>query len=138
MRQVAALLSFWQNSFASEHTSRNRIEASKKLLKTAHAERRVFKRIVSQREMDAHSWDVHPVPLVDLQAADQVSLDGKAPLQLGGPTGQVAGEAASHEVALLAGALGAEHLVGEQRDDGVDVATSISLEIAGDVGSIKA
>jgi hypothetical protein len=62
--------------------------------------------------MDANSWDVHPVPLVDLQAADQVSLDGKAPLQLGDPTGKVAGETASHEVALLAGALVAEHLGG--------------------------
>ena len=36
----------------------------------------------------------------DLQATDQVTMDGKAPLQLGGPTGEVAGEAASHEVAL--------------------------------------
>jgi len=51
--------------------------------------------------MDAHCWDVHPVALVDLQATDQVTLNSKAPLQLGGPTGEVAGEVASHEVALL-------------------------------------
>src|SRR5258707_15459012 len=51
-------------------------------------------------------------PSSDLQATDQVPLDSKAPLQLGGPTGEVAGEAASHEGALLAGALGADHLSG--------------------------
>ena len=87
----------------------------------------------------------------------------------GCPTGEVASEAASHEVALLAGALGVEHLgsvpipgrcpflpasdlgaavvgltliddhrlVGEQRDDGVDVTTSIGLELTSDDGSIK-
>ena len=46
----------------------------------------------------------HPVPLVDLHATDQIHLDSKTPLQVGGATGEVAGEAASHEVALPAGA----------------------------------
>ena len=91
----------------------------------------------------------------------------KAPFQLGGPTGEVAGEAASNEVAILAGALGADHLggvlvlrrctflpapdlggavvgltfiddnrlAGEQRNNGVDVATSAGLEVTGDDGS---
>jgi len=49
----------------------------------------------------AESWHAPPRPLVDLQATDQVTLNSKAPLQLGGPTGEVAGEVASHEVALL-------------------------------------
>jgi hypothetical protein len=40
----------------------------------------------------------------DLQATDEVAMDGKAPFQLGGPTGEVAGEEASHEVATLASA----------------------------------
>ena len=42
-----------------------------------------------------------PRSLVDLQATDQVILDSKAPSQLSGPPGEVAGEASSHDVALL-------------------------------------
>src|SRR6266699_1091686 len=53
-----------------------------------------------------------PRLLVDLQATDQAPLDSKAPLQIGSPAGEVAGEATSHQVALLVGALGAEHLGG--------------------------
>ena len=60
----------------------------------------------------ASSWHAPPRPLVDLQATDQVTLESKAPLQLGGATGEVAGDAASHEVALLTDALGAAHLGG--------------------------
>src|SRR5260370_13199809 len=42
-----------------------------------------------------------PRPLADLQATNQVTLDCKAPLQLGGPTGQVAEDPASPETAFL-------------------------------------
>jgi hypothetical protein len=43
----------------------------------------------------------HPVPLLDLQATDQVMVDGEAPLHLSSSAREVAGEATRHEVALL-------------------------------------
>ena len=46
-------------------------------------------------------WDFRLVPLLDLQAIDQVTLNGKAPLQLSGPTREIAGKAARYEVILL-------------------------------------
>src|SRR6266851_1530194 len=109
---------------------------------------------VSMPIAQASSWHAPPRPLVDLQATDQVTLESKAPLQLGGATGEVAGDAASHEVALLTDALGAAHLGGvlvlgrrtfppasdlggEQRNDGVDVTTSVSIEVTGDDESLR-
>jgi len=88
----------------AEHPSQNRIEVSKKFLKKAHAEMRVFEEDRLSKRNGCPFLGLHPVPLVDLQATDQVAMNGKARFQLGCPTGEVASAAASHEVALLAGA----------------------------------
>src|SRR5439155_15277385 len=46
----------------------------------------------------------------DVQLSDPVTSEGEAPPQLGGPTREVALEAAGDEVLVIASAVGAEHL----------------------------